>query len=502
MHVLRRIDPTPQQIQADLDEVFRRAYQSRFPDRAPPNASITWGKFQKRTAQPEGTFTQRISLGWMDGELRFRFAWWTDAIGQRHWHIEGHFNQFGTPPGEALAARNWGPALSLEEHPLPFMVPPLTFFWQGHGANRRPLLVCRCGFAGTPESLGWMGECCAPCFDREQEGLPPIGLPPFRADLGVVDNFALAPDGRLVTVRWGRQEGDEVVFRAWKPPYAGKPIWQRDWLEDWGRGLGCGPRHVAVLVQLNLMLLDLDDGRTCGSWSAGHMEGWMSLAFAGLEGERLLALSSGWFQGWDVSAGRGLGHRLFQTGTSADGYVLAVSPLGQRALLSGLTIRDTATGSVLERLAFDERIVVAATFGPDGAVFVEGVLEGQLEDPSKRLARARWSADASSTEPGLWETLVGMPSRRPEAVSYPEAVAGILAVSPDGSTLLAVSGEDLDSLTRLSFLDARALREVARLELAGCFILQAAFSPDGHSLLVLTDHGLAVYPWRELAGLR
>jgi hypothetical protein len=342
-----------------------------------------------------------------------------------------------------------------------------------------------------------MGECCAPCFDREQEGLPPLGLQPFRADLGVVDNFALAPDGRLVTVRWGRQYGDDVIVRAWMPPYTGKPIWQREWGDDWGQGLACGRRHVAILAQLTLNLIDLDDGRPCESWPCRALDGWVSLAFAGLEGQRLLAHSTTGLQGWAINEGV-----LFQTATSATPHFLSISPLGQRALLSDLTIRDTATGSTLEQLDFEGRTVINAAFAPDGAVFAEGTFHGPMEDASRRLALARWSAIAAPGEPGLWDMLVGMPSRRPEVVMYPEAAAGVLAVSPDGTTLMRACGEDLDQLTWLSFSDARTLREVARLAMPGYNILQAAFSPDGHSLLVLTDHGLAVYPWRELAGLR
>jgi WD40 repeat protein len=32
------------------------------------------------------------------------------------------------------------------------------------------LACCRCGNVGTPESLGWMGDTCGPCFDRRAEG--------------------------------------------------------------------------------------------------------------------------------------------------------------------------------------------------------------------------------------------------------------------------------------------------------------------------------------------
>src|SRR5262249_25850325 len=144
-----------------------------------------------------------------------------------------------------------------------------------------------------------------------------------------------------------------------------------------------------------------------------------------------------------------------------------------------LTVRDTATGAALEQLDFDGRAIVNAAFSPDGAVFAEGLFQ-------ERVALARWSAEVAPTDPGLWGILAGPPSRRPEAESCPESVAGVLAVSPDGSTLLRACGESLSRLTWLSFVDARTLREVTRLSLPGCVIIQAAFSPDGHGLLVLT----------------
>ena len=62
------------------------------------------------------------------------------------------------------------------------------------------VVACRCGFAGTPDSLAWMGDRCGPCSDRAQEGLPELGFPvvrPFgqggRSILRLEETFSIFP---------------------------------------------------------------------------------------------------------------------------------------------------------------------------------------------------------------------------------------------------------------------------------------------------------------------
>ena len=81
----------------------------------------------------------------------------------------------------------------------------------GKGAADR-LCACGCGAVGTPESLGWMGETCGPCFDRKEEvgtGALSANLPgalySHREPLGAA---ACSPDGTRVAA----VEGDNFGF--------------------------------------------------------------------------------------------------------------------------------------------------------------------------------------------------------------------------------------------------------------------------------------------------
>src|SRR5205085_182954 len=96
-------------------------------------------------------------------------AWWTDPIGRRHWHLELNDPVEGSP------------------QPLAWIAPPLSCGWRERGGVRDFVVICRCGFADSPESLKWMGDCCGPCFDRGQEGLPPLGRPVARPVANAAD---------------------------------------------------------------------------------------------------------------------------------------------------------------------------------------------------------------------------------------------------------------------------------------------------------------------------
>jgi sugar lactone lactonase YvrE len=61
------------------------------------------------------------------------------------------------------------------------------------------LAACRCGAVGTPESLGWMGDTCGPCFDRRADGAPPTGgFGQYSGWSSALARFAFAPDGRFL----------------------------------------------------------------------------------------------------------------------------------------------------------------------------------------------------------------------------------------------------------------------------------------------------------------
>jgi hypothetical protein len=73
--------------------------------------------------------------------------------------------------------------------------------------------------------------------------------------------------------------------------------------------------------------------------------------------------------------------------------------------------------------------------------------------------------------------------------------AQAIAVSPDGAVVA------LSKANELQIHEAAGLAELARFQPLATFFFGLAFTPDGQ-LLAATDRGLAVWPWRELAGLR
>src|SRR5262245_18080211 len=88
-------------------------------------------------------------------------AWWTDPLGRPHYRIAGHRIHVAYGQFDNLFCPHADP-------------PPLRLVHRDHVYQRDsedgPLwVVCRCGAAGSPESLGWMGPHCAACHDRTEE---------------------------------------------------------------------------------------------------------------------------------------------------------------------------------------------------------------------------------------------------------------------------------------------------------------------------------------------
>jgi hypothetical protein len=507
MHVLRRIDPTPGQLREALDEAFRRAAQAVAVDLDTPS----WDALVEQSALPEGVFARPYHIDWQRGRIDVVVAWWGDPIGRRHWHI-ACAAVTGLPPGDTLAEMGWGPAPAGDDHPLAHIAPPLSFLWRVAGQRREPFVVCRCGFAGSPASLAWMGEMCGPCFDREQEGLPALGIDPWRRDLGPFDRFLLAPDGRLVTFRFGAwrsgaQVGLPVTVRVWVPPYVGKPIWGREWSNATDWAAACNRRHLALLFTGRLTLVSLDEGRTSDSRAMPELAGPAALAFAGLEGARLLGLCEQKLRAWSVDEGGRIGAEpLYRADVAEPLGELHVSPLGQRVLVPGMSVRETATGAEIERLTFADRSADTLAFAPDGAVLATGgpwnylgVTPPQGDD----VIVGRWPDERRGAGSGLWGWLRGRKPREPAAVGrIEEGLQGPLAASPCGKAFVLL-GKGVRDETVILVGDAHTMRVHAVLTLADRGgPRDVAFTADGRDLLFLTSHGLAVYPWRELAGLK
>lgn len=138
---------------------------------------------------------------------------WTDPIGNDLWLIECLYKHSSGPSHST--GRNVGQWIETGRQPLHLLAPMDRYVERQLPDSRaRPVLLCRCGAVGTPEQIAWRGSQCGPCFDREQDGDPPLFpfVPPLSQKVLLADEDgwiveqdgtveSLDPEGR---VRWRR----------------------------------------------------------------------------------------------------------------------------------------------------------------------------------------------------------------------------------------------------------------------------------------------------------
>src|SRR5262249_6862935 len=136
-------------------------------------------------------------------------AWWTDRLGRRHVRVKGARWSF------TYAEEGESNILCPHAQPRPplWMIYPDFIYLAEAGDGERVLAACPCGAAGTPEEIGWMGECCAACHDRRDEGQAtpaPIRLPtpPRRSWSSLGDPMSFSADGK----RLARATHDGVIL--------------------------------------------------------------------------------------------------------------------------------------------------------------------------------------------------------------------------------------------------------------------------------------------------
>jgi hypothetical protein len=484
MFTLRRIDSTPEQCRGMLDEVIRGAALARDGAPAGPRDGVD-SAWEGMPTSPEGIVAKELPVNrW--GAFLYLAAWWTDRLGRRHWYMQAEYVTGEHEQG----FKDWQ---ARKDHPpLAFVAPPMSFLTRRRGPQSEPAVLCRCGVVGRAESLGWMGDRCGPCFDRELEGIASPGQPPHLEQIGRVSIAALAPNGQLVTLHYTPGAQGELrpfSIKAWAPPYDGGPVAEHPGQTDQNLfGVACGGRQVALLRPAHIDLRHregLEPVTAHPLQLSGSPR--RSLAYSGERGEWLLALSEGRLMTWRVTAEGGLGHLAYTVETQGARALATWPASGEVALVRkhDAIVRDVETREERHRFCFD------GSFDGYGVVASpDGLIATVWQEDAYCLAR--WSKAA-----GQAATLAGLPPVVVRRAAYRHF---FLTLSPDGCHLAALGWDDDTGWTTVD------LFSVERLELLGSFHLAplearwAAFTADGQSLLVLAGHGLALYPWRELVG--
>ncbi|MFQ3591822.1 MAG: hypothetical protein SNJ82_01370 [Gemmataceae bacterium] len=362
LHSRRAINLSRERLMALAQEVMQAAFR----DVVPPGEGLVpvappaplWSEWLSHTDQPQGVYARRHAIDWRYGELVFASAWWSDVIGRKHWLLQASADRQLEGLVKLASTDGSGNGLIEGVHPLEFLAPALSFGLRGQPPQ--PVVVCHCGFAGTPESLAWTGQMCGPCFDREQDGLLPAeGLAPARPDCGRFGSFQLAPNQNLITC-----EKNDLVLRCWSPPWTGSPLWTRHWSSN-------GPYALSPSMALGgllavgwdgrVALVSLQTGRTLATYELGGSGEVVSLIFAGHKGDRLLIgcvpnndPSGSWIEAWSLIPPGQFAELLYRRTWPDRPVLAAVRPPGQRVVaftgVRHMYVIDTSTGEVKDWL--------------------------------------------------------------------------------------------------------------------------------------------------------
>jgi hypothetical protein len=158
----RLIDPDETQLARALGKAMKSANgDNKYQTNRMTRDADFWGRFARDVLRggPEGR--RRSCKGGRDVPEVIT-GWWTDPAGRKHVRIVGRTRRRWTQLRRETDLRELPPWW----HVYPEAVLGVRLKKEGE----RYLAVCRCGACGAPESLGWMGDTCGPCFDRRAEG--------------------------------------------------------------------------------------------------------------------------------------------------------------------------------------------------------------------------------------------------------------------------------------------------------------------------------------------
>lgn len=261
----------------------------------------------RRRSCRAGYFTPEVIAGW-----------WTDSAGRRHFRVIGRTRQ-----------RYQHVRAESELRDLPpwwHVYPESVLAVRGPTGKEQYLACCRCGRIGIPETLGWMGDCCGPCFDQRSEGQTVV------IGYGHIPHWRMPRHGRLSAT------APAVVFS------------------------GDGTALIGQHVDGRIRRFDLRDGtETCSRSAWNHTV----VAAADRGSDCILVGGNGGVYRWPVGTASPL--RVLN-GPPHPGLTI-LSPDGNRLLILGpwnwLTA-DLSRDRPLYRATFGSQQVISAAFPPDG----------------------------------------------------------------------------------------------------------------------------------------
>ena len=466
---IRLVNPTEEQLQA----AFEVSHQEMFQHLDDPPPALP--NFATLAQHPFGVLLHQADTD-DDASFALLVARWSDPLHRAHWSIgvDDDSRTFLGPdwPEEQL---EW---FVTGEHPLLYLAAPLaTGYLRSQDGAWHLRVCCRCGVVGSPESIGWMGQECGPCFDREQEGERVATSDPTTS----VDLLLALRNHGLITAT---HEGPSRVVQC-RDPFTLFPRWSVP-LDNIQR-VTANDHQVVVRAHSTLWSLDPRDGRTLATFDAGAN----LKAAVPLGADRVLTLHPRLLKFWNLEAEPTLVHSVGLRHPAH--WHLAVSP-------DQLRIAVCTTGSIE---TFDTRGTAGERYvaQPPGAIdYAEWLPDGGLLGVRRTGHTARlFRWQASPAPGGFFARWLGRDGVAPIAQSVQDDCRH-LRVTPCGHYAL-YTGSNGD----MTLVETRTLQGLARFQFARrsdrlARDLNLSLAPDGR--VFLTDgRRIVAYLWRELFDL-